>query len=307
MRRAISLVFVMFSLTFLTFMIGRMAPGDPILQLMGQRRDPEAYARLTHLYGFDRPLIEQYAAYVAGLPRGDFGLSFHYEGRPVTELIAQGLPTSAQVGGVAMLISVLLGVPMGIAAALKHDTPLDYVVVSTTLVFYSVPTFVLIPLVWLINLALYRAGYPNLPQAGWGTPQHFILPVLVLAAANVGYIARLTRSSMLEVLHEDFVRTARAKGLRRRTIIGRHVLSNALLPIITYIGPATAFLVTGAFVVENLFNIPGIGRISVEAIGQRDYPVIQGTTILLGFTVVATNLLTDILYHVFDPRIQLND
>jgi ABC-type dipeptide/oligopeptide/nickel transport system permease component len=244
---------------------------------------------------------------VGGLLRGDFGLSFHYEGRPVSELIAQGLPVSAQVGGLAMLFSVLLGVPMGIAAALRHNRPLDVGVVGLTLVFYSVPTFVLIPLIWIANLALYRAGYPSLPQAGWGTPQHVILPVLVLAAANVGYIARLTRSSMLEVLRDDYVRTARAKGLRRRTVVVRHVLRNALLPIITYIGPTTAFLVTGAFVVENLLNVPGIGRISVEAIGQRDYPVIQGTTILLGFIVVVMNVLTDILYHVFDPRIQLTD
>jgi ABC-type dipeptide/oligopeptide/nickel transport system permease component len=163
------------------------------------------------------------------------------------------------------------------------------------------------PLRWIANLALYRAGYPSLPQAGWGTPQHLVLPVAALAAANVGYIARLTRTSVLEVLRDDYVRTAHAKGLRRRTVIGRHVLRNALLPIITYIGPTTAFLVTGAFVVENLLNVPGIGRISVEAIGQRDYPVIQGTTILLGFTVVMLNLLTDILYHIFDPRIQLQD
>jgi ABC-type dipeptide/oligopeptide/nickel transport system permease component len=306
-RRTASIVFVMFSLTFLTFVIGRLAPGDPILQMMGLHRDPATYARLTHLYGFDRPLIEQYLGYVAGLLRGNFGLSFHYEGRPVWELIAQGLPVSTQVGGLAMLLSLLLGVPMGILAALKQNTSVDYGVIGLTLVFYSVPTFVIIPLVWGVNLALFRAGYPSLPQAGWGTPQHVILPVLVLAAANVGYIARLTRSSVLEVLRDDYVRTAYAKGLRRRTIISRHVLRNALLPIITYIGPTLAFLITGAFVVENLLNVPGLGRISVEAIGQRDYPVIQGTTILLGFTVVMMNLLTDILYHVFDPRIQLTE
>jgi ABC-type dipeptide/oligopeptide/nickel transport system permease component len=306
-RRAVSLVFVLFSLTFLTFMIGHLAPGDPILQLMGQRRDPETYARLTHQYGLDRPLINQYFSYVAGLLRADFGLSFHYEGRPVRELIAQGLPISVQVGGLAMLLSIALGLPMGIVAALRQDTPLDHGIVGLTLVFYSVPSFVLIPLAWGVNLALFRAGYPSLPQAGWGTPQHVVLPVLVLAAANVGYLARLTRSSMLEVLREDYVRTALAKGLRRRTIVVRHVLRNALLPIITYVGPTTAFLVTGAFVIENLFNVPGIGRISVEAIGQRDYPVIQGTTILLGVVVVIMNLLTDILYQVLDPRIQLND
>jgi ABC-type dipeptide/oligopeptide/nickel transport system permease component len=306
-RRAVSTIFVMFSLTFLTFLIGHLAPGDPILTLMGPRRDPETYARLTRLYGLDRPLLEQYVIYVAGLLRGDFGLSFRYEGRPVSELIAQGLPVSIQLGGMAMLLSILLGVPMGCIAALKRGTPSDYGVVGMTVAFYSVPTFVLIPLVWGANLALFRAGYPNLPQAGWGTPQHAILPVLILAAANVGYIARLTRASMLEVLREDYVRTAHAKGLRRRAVIFRHVLRNAMLPILTYVGPTTAFLITGAFVVENMLNVPGIGRISIDSIGQRDYPVIQGTTILLGFMVVLMNLITDILYHVFDPRIQLNN
>jgi ABC-type dipeptide/oligopeptide/nickel transport system permease component len=306
-RRAISLIFVLFSLTFLTFMIGHFAPGDPILLLMGQRRDPETYARLTHLYGFDRPLLEQYLKYIVGLARGDLGLSFHYAGRPVRELIVEGLPISLGLGGLALMLSVVLGVPMGILAALKRDTPIDHGVVGLTLVFYSVPSFVLIPLIWAVNLALFRAGYPNLPQAGWGTPEHVILPVLVLAAANVGYIARLTRSSMLEVLRDDFVRTARAKGLTQSTIVVRHVLRNALLPIVTYIGPATAFLITGAFVVENLFNVPGLGRISVDAIGQRDYPVIQGTTIILGIAVVVMNLVTDILYQVFDPRIRLTD
>jgi oligopeptide transport system permease protein len=206
-----------------------------------------------------------------------------------------------------MLLSVLVGVLMGGISALKRDTPIDHGIVGLTLAFYSVPTFVLIPLLWGVNLALFRAGYPNLPQAGWSTPQHIILPVLVLAAANVGYVARLTRASMLEVLREDYVRTAHAKGLRRRAVIFRHVLRNAMLPILTYIGPTAAFLITGAFVVENMFNVPGIGRISIDAIGQRDYPVIQGTTILLGFTVVTMNLITDILYHVFDPRIQLNN
>ncbi len=306
-RRAVSTVFVMFSLTFLTFLIGHLAPGDPIQLLMGPRRDPETYTRLTRLYGLDRPLLEQYLRYVAGLLRGDFGLSFRYEGRPVRELIAQALPVSFAVGGLAMLLSLLVGVPMGAVAALKRDTPIDHGIVGLTLLFYSVPTFVLIPLVWGVNLALFRGGYPNLPQAGWSTPEHIVLPVLVLAAANLGYIARLTRASMLEVLRDDYVRTAYAKGLHRRAVIFRHVLRNAMLPILTYIGPATAFLITGAFVIENMFNVPGLGRISVDAIGQRDYPVIQGTTILLGFTVVVMNVITDVLYHVFDPRIQLND
>lgn len=172
---------------------------------------------------------------------------------------------------------------------------------------YAVPSFVLIPLCWAVNLALFRAGYPSLPQAGWGRPEHLVLPVLVLAAANIGYIARLMRAATLEVLHDDFVRTARAKGLHERIVVGRHVLRNALLPVLTLLGPTIAFLVTSTFVVETLFNIPGVGRISIEAIGQRDYAVVQAVAILVGLLVVLLNMLTDILYHVFDPRIQLTD
>lgn len=304
-RRAVSLVFVLFSLTFLTFIIGHLVPGDPILVLMGPRRDPETYNRLRHLYGLDQPLVVQYLSYVAGLARGDFGLSFRYEGRPVRDLIAQGVPISIGVGGLALLLSVIAGVPLGLLASLKQNSLIDRGIIGLTLVLYAVPSFVLIPLIWGVNLALYRAGYPILPQAGWGTPAHLVLPVLVLAAANIGYIARLTRTSTLEVLRDDYVRTARAKGLQERVVVTRHVLRNALLPILTLLGPATAFLVTGAFVIENLFNIPGIGRISIEAIGQRDYPVIQGTTIILGVAVVVMNTVTDLLYRVFDPRIQL--
>lgn len=306
-RRAFSLFFVLLSLTFLTFLSGRLAPGDPIQVLMGPRRDPATYTRLRHQYGLDQPLMTQYVTYVRGLAHGDFGLSFRYEGRPVRELIARGVPISVGVGGLALLLSLVIGVPLGIIAALRQDTLLDHGIVGVTLVFYSVPTFVLIPVAWAINLAFFRLGYPSLPQAGWGTPSHVVLPVLVLAAANIGYISRLTRSSVLEVLREDFVRTAHAKGLRTQTVVVRHVLRNALLPLITYLGAATAFLVTGAFVVENLFNIPGLGRISIEAIGQRDYPVIQGTTIILGVAVVVMNLVADIVYQFLDPRIQVSD
>jgi len=184
---------------------------------------------------------------------------------------------------------------------------LDRGIVGAALVLYSIPSFVLIPLLWAINLAAYRARLPSLPQAGWGRPEHVVLPVLVLAAANIGYIIQLTRAALLEVLREDYVRTAHAKGLPQRLVINRHVLRNALLPLITFVGPAAAFLVTGAFVVEVLFNIPGMGRIAVEAVGRRDYPVIQGTTIILGLAVVLMNLVSDLLYQVFDPRVRLAD
>ena len=301
-RRLLSLIFVLFSVTFLTFIVSYLAPGDPILNMMGGRQDPVRYQLLRHLYGFDQPWYQQYLTYLVHLLHGNLGYSFKYVGRPVWELIANGVPVSLELGSLALVVSILIGVPAGVLAALWQNTWRDTSIMSLMLAFYSVPSFVIIPVVWVIDLALYRAGLPSLPVAGWGGREQVILPVLVLSAANVGFIARLMRNSMLEVMRQDFVRTARAKGVPESLVVRRHILRNALLPLLTVLGPATAFLVTGAFVVENLFAIPGIGYLAVQSIGQRDYPVIQATTILLAFAVVIMNLITDIGYTFADPR-----
>jgi len=303
-RRILSLVFVLFSVTFLTFVVSYLAPGDPILNMMGGRQDPVRYAFLRHLYGLDKPWVLQYLTYVGNLARGNLGYSFKYPERPVWELIATGVPVSLQLGLLALVFSISVGVLAGVLAALWQNTWRDTAIMSVMLALYSVPSFVIIPLAWAIDLALYRAGLPSLPVAGWGKPEQAILPVFVLAAANVGFIARLMRNSMLQVMREDFIRTARAKGLPWRITIRRHVLRNALLPLLTVLGPATAFLVTGAFVVENLFAIPGVGYLAVQSIGQRDYPVIQATTLLLALAVVIMNLLTDLAYTIADPRVR---
>ncbi len=303
-RRMLALVFVLFSLTFVTFAVASLAPGDPVLNLMGGRQDPARYALLRHLYGLDQPWWAQYASYMAGLARGDLGLSFKYAERPVTQLIGSGLQASLILGGLALVTSVLVGVPTGVYAAMRRNTWVDSALMAVSLVLYSVPSFVLIPIIWIGVLALFKAGLPTLPVAGWGRPEHLVLPVLVLAAGNIGYIARLTRSSVLDVLRQDFVRTARAKGASDRRVLWLHVLRNALLPLITVLGPASAFLVTGAFVVENLFAIPGIGFLTVQSIGQRDYPVIQATTLMLGVAVVGMNLVADLAYGAADPRVR---
>lgn len=303
-QRALSLVFVLFSITFLTFGVSYLAPGDPILNLMGGRQDPARYQLLRHLYGLDLPWYRQYFSYVANLLHGDLGFSYKYPERPVWDLIASGVPVSLEIGLAALSLSVLVGVPAGVYAALRKNTWQDTAIMAVMLALYSLPSFVLIPLLWVADLALYHARLPSLPVAGWGRPEHLVLPVLVLAAANVGYIARLMRGSMLEVMRQDFVRTARAKGVPEQLVIQRHVLRNALLPLLTVLGPATAFLVTGAFVIENLFAIPGVGFLAVQAIGQRDYPVIQATTVLLALAVVVMNLLTDLAYIAADPRVR---
>ncbi len=304
LQRAFSLIFVLFSITFLTFAVSYLAPGDPVLNMMGGRRDPARYEFLRHLYGLDKPWYDQYLSYLNNLAHGSLGYSFKYPERPVWDLIAQGVPVSLELGAVALVLSVVIGVPAGMYAALRQNTWQDTTTMGLMLALYSIPSFVLIPIFWVVDLAFYNAKLPSLPVAGWGKPENLVLPVLVLAAANVGFIARLTRGSMLEVMRQDFVRTARAKGLRANHILWGHVFRNALIPLLTVLGPASAFLVTGAFVVENLFNGPGIGFLTVQSIGQRDYPVIQATTILLALAVVLMNLVTDLAYIFVDPRIR---
>ncbi len=305
LRRLISLPFVIFSITFVTFLVGYLAPGDPILNMMGNRSDPAIYDRLRHLYGLDLPWFTQYWNYISGLLHGNLGLSFRYQGRPVWDMISSGVPVSFELGFVALSLSLAIGVPVGLWSALRQNSIFDRASMSFMLILYAVPSFVLIPVLRWINYQFYLKGLPSLPVAGWGRPEHWIMPVIVLAAASMGYMARLTRTSMLEVLRQDYIRTAISKGLRQNRVRWVHAFRNAMLPIVTVIGPSIAFLVTGAFVVENLFTIPGIGFLSVQAISQRDYPVIQSTTVLLAIAVVAMNLVTDILYVVLDPRVSL--
>lgn len=305
-RRLLSLILVLFSVTFLTFLVGYLAPGDPILVLMGPRRDATVYNNLRHLYGLDQPWYWQYLTYVNGLAHGDLGKSFRYQDRTVNQILGNGVWVSIKLGGVALLLSLLVGVPAGIFSALRQNSWLDRSNMVVMLALFSIPSFVLIPILRALNyFLLYRNNLPSLPAAGWGQPAHWVMPVTVLAAANVGYIARLTRSSMLEVLRQDYIRTAQSKGLARRRIYYVHALRNALLPVVTVVGPALAFLVTGAFVVESLFAIPGIGFLGVQSIGQRDYPVIQGVTVLLTIAVVVMNLVTDLVYTLLDPRIRV--
>lgn len=305
LKRLISIPFVILAVTFLTFIISYLAPGDPILTLMGNQRDPEIYARLRSLYGLDLPWYEQYLRYLGGLAQGNLGLSFRFAQRPVIELLAGGLPVSFALGLTALTLSILIGVPLGLFAALRQNTWIERVIMALILALYAIPSFVLIPILQWINYQVYLTAGAALPAAGWGRPEHWVMPVFVLSAASLGYIARITRASVREVLRQDYIRTARAKGLPERRIQWVHMFRNAMLPILTVTGPAIAFLVTGAFVVESLFSIPGVGFLSVQAINQRDYPVIQGTTVILAMAVMVMNLLTDLLYTVIDPRVRV--
>lgn len=306
LRRLISLPLIMLSVTFLTFIAGHLAPGDPILAMMGNQRDPVVYANLRSTYGLDQPWYAQYWNYVTGLLHGNLGLSYRYAQRPVTDLISSGIWVSLSLGGVALGLSLLLAIPAGVFAAYHHNRWGERLTMVPMLAFFAIPSFVLIAILRWINYRVYQQGWPALPAAGWGAPSNWVMPVIVLAAANTGYIARIARENVLDVLNQDYVRTARAKGLPEQTVRVTHVLRNAMLPIVTVVGPAIAFLVTGAFVVESLFSIPGVGFLSVQAVLQRDYPVIQGTVIVLTMAVVIMNLITDLVYILLDPRVRID-
>lgn len=303
-RRLFSLIFVLFSITFLTFVVGYLAPGDPVQAMLGQKRDPKLYEQLRHEYGLDRPWPEQYFNYIAGVLHGDLGKSYRYAGRPVWEMIRQGVPISATLGLVALMLSLLIGVPLGVLAAVRTNGLFDQLGMALMLLIFSVPGFVIAGVLQILQVILFQNKFPSLPTSGWGRPEHWVLPVLVLAATTTGYLARLTRSSMLEVLGQDYIRTARAKGAGATRVLIRHALRNALIPIVTVLGPSVAFVVVGSFAVENVFRVPGIANFAIAAIGTRDYPVIQSTTLLLALVVVIMNLFTDVAYTLLDPRIR---
>jgi ABC-type dipeptide/oligopeptide/nickel transport system permease component len=301
-RRLLGLVLVLGAALVLTFVANRFVPGDPVLMMLGDQSSNEALAAsLRKQYGLERPVIEQFFAYVAGVARGDLGLSFRHPGVAVTEIIRDGLAISPLLAGGAVLIAVPLGLSLGIIAALKRNTWADTGLMLVLVGGLSIPNFALAAFaVWLFALQL---GW--LPVAGWRSPAHAVLPILILAVAPTAYIARLARTFMLEVLQQDYMRTARAKGLREAVVVGRHGLRNVLVPVLTVIGVIFGGLITGTFVIETLFNIPGLGRIAIESIFARDYPVTMGIVLVFTLTYALINFAVDMLYAVIDPRIRV--
>lgn len=286
-------------LCFVTFMLGLLAPGDPVEILLGQHAAPEARERLRRELGLDRPPLVQFASYLGGALQGDLGESY-YDRRPVSETLIRGFPATMQLGLTAIALAVLLGVPLGIAAAARQGSWIDRAATALAVVGVSMPTFVIGPL--LITVFALKLGW--LPVAEWRTPADVLLPALTLAGRPAATIARITRASMAEALGQDYIRTALAKGLSRTRVLLLHALKNAFLPTLTVIGTATGYLMGGSFVVETIFRVPGIGALSIEAIQRRDYPVIQGATLLLATTFVLIHLVVDLLYGFLDPRVR---
>ena len=298
LRRSVWIVAVLLGIGTITFLLMHLVPGGPWDR--EKKLPAQVVENLNQRYGLDDPLWRQYGAFLAGALRGDLGVSYTYQDRKVTEIIRQGLPATATLGSVAFVIAVGPGILLGMAAAIKRNTFVDYLSVSFATLFASVPGFVLgILLVIALSVQLHL-----LPTGGWGSPSQVVMPALALAALPMAFIARVTRASVLEVLGEDYVRTARAKGLPAHAVHYRHVLGNASIPVLTILGPELAALITGSFIIETVFSVPGIGRLFVQGVLQRDYGLIMGVVLFYAFAVAVLNLVVDLLYAVVDPRIR---
>jgi ABC-type dipeptide/oligopeptide/nickel transport system permease component len=312
-KRLIGLLFVIIGITFITFIMGYFAPGDPIRQQMGDHFDYHTWLMLRHAYGLDLPWYQQYYNFITHLARLDFGISFKYQNRPVWDILKDGVPVSLELAFWGLMVELLLGIPVGILSALRANTWLDTLNMGVSLIIYALPPFVIAIIAQVIIVWLDRHSGASWPSSSWGAAWQYdwedlqpkIVPILVYGAAGYAYFARLARTTMLEVLHQDFVRTARAKGLHERIVIYWHALRNALIPLITVLGVAIGLLVSSTFFIEEIFNIPGIGQISLQSLTDLDYPVIQATVVLLATCVVVGNLISDILYTIVDPRIRI--
>ena len=306
LRRILGAIPTLLVIITLAFFMMRLAPGGPF---DSQRRlPPEIERNVEAAYHLDKPVYEQYALYLDRLAHGDLGPSFRNKDFTVTQLIADGLPVSAKLGLSAIVLALLFGIGLGVAAALNQNRLSDHSIMSVAMFGITIPTFVTAPLLTLIfgvyGLRLFGADI-SLPVGGWngGALRNMILPVVVLALPQIGIIARLVRGSMIEVLHSNYIRTARAKGLPGHRIVVRHALRAALLPLVSYLGPAVAQLVTGSLVVEQIFGLPGIGRYFVLAALNRDYTLVLGVVIFYAAIIIVLNLLADLLYAVLDPRV----
>ena len=288
---------VLLVIVTVSFFVMRVAPGGPFD--LERTLPPEVRANVEARYHLDEPLARQYVRYLGDVLRGDLGPSFRYPDRTVTELIGLGVPVSLTLGVCALLFALVLGGAAGILAALRHNRLVDYLTMSLALGGVSVPNFVLGPLLMFV-FALWLGW---LPVAGWGSWRHLVLPTVTLGVLYTAYVARLSRAGMLEVLFQDFVRTARAKGLRESVVVLRHALPGAVLPVVSYLGPAAAGALTGSVVVETIFGIPGIGRYFVQSALNRDYTMVLGTVIVFSSLLVVFNLIVDLLYAWLDPRV----
>jgi oligopeptide transport system permease protein len=297
-RRVLWLIPVLFVVSIITFTLMHLVPGGP---WSGEK---QVYAGVQNAinakYHLSEPVWQQYGRWVLDFLRGDFGPSFKYADRTINQIIAEGAPATIQLGVMAFTLAVAVGIPLGIIAALGHNRWPDYVATFVSMIGIATPSFILA----ILLVVIFSVWLKVLPALGWGKPDTWVLPVIALSGYQIAQIARYTRASMLEVTRKDYVRTAQSKGLRERAVIVRHMIRNALIPVVTILGPILAFLVTGSFIIETFFGIPGIGRYYVQGIVQRDYSLIMAMTVIYAFAVASMNVIVDVLYGYIDPRIR---
>jgi oligopeptide transport system permease protein len=300
LRRIVFALITLWLIITLTFVMMKNLPGDPLGDA-SQKLTPENFAILKAAYGLDKPLWEQYFIYFGNLLKGDFGRSFSFPAQTVTQIIQQGFPVSLQLGLISLSIAVIVGLALGMIAALRHNRWQDYSAMFTAILGVSIPSFVLAPLL------SYYVGvkWGLLPAGLWEGPQYMVLPAISLSFGTIAILARLMRTSMLDVLSQDYLKTAKAKGLDPSKTVWKHTVRNAILPVVTIIGPIFVNIITGTFVVEKVFSVPGLGTSFVSSIYSNDYTLIGGLTIFYSIVLVAVLLLTDIVYGLIDPRIRL--
>ena len=297
-RRLLWIIPVLFAVSVITFVLMHAVPGGPWAR---EKALPDAVeARLNAEYGLDKPLYEQYLIWAGGFVTGDLGPSYRYQDRSVNDIVADGFLVTVQLGIMAFFLSIIVGIPLGILAALGHNRWPDYLTTSVSIIGIATPSFIIAIL--LIIVFSVQLGW--FPTGGWKGPEYWVLPTIALAGFPIAVIARYTRASMLEVTRKDYIRTAHSKGLRNNSVVTRHMIRNALIPVVTILGPTLAFLVTGSFIIERVFNIPGMGQFYLNAIATRDYSLLMAMTMLYAFAVAFLNVVVDILYAYIDPRIR---
>jgi ABC-type dipeptide/oligopeptide/nickel transport system permease component len=299
LRRLLLTLPVLFGVVTLVFSFIHLVPGDPVQIMLGEGAQATDVEQLRHRLGLDQPVLKQYARYLKDLLRGDLGVSFRF-GEPVTRIIASRYPATLQLASLALVVGILIAVPAGVLAATRPGSWLDRTITSTTLLGISLPNFVSGPLAIIVFSILL--GW--LPVSGRLGPAHYILPAATLGAALSAILTRMVRAGMIEELQEEYVKTARAKGLPESKVLLKHALKNSLIPVVTVIGLQFGTLLAGAIITETIFSWPGIGRLTIQAINSRDYPLVQGCILMIATTYVAVNLLTDLVYGFLDPRIK---
>ncbi|MGI8476742.1 MAG: ABC transporter permease [Thermomicrobiales bacterium] len=293
-------------MTAITFIIMQLTPGSPFALGNMDRMTPQKIAELEHLYGVDKPVWERFGLYLWNSLHGNFGESYVWRGQQVREIISRTFPISLHLGAMAAVLAIVIGMTLGILAAVNQNGVIDYLSITVAILFYSMPNFVM----GFLLILLFAVWLPDhgldlgLRVSGWDSPKDWILPTIALAAAPLATLARYTRSSMIDVIRSDYVRTARAKGVAERKVVMKHVLKNALIPVVTLVGPIFAAVGTGSFFVEKIFNVPGMGKFYVESMQTKDQPMILAVTLVYGVFLAGMNLLVDLTYGLIDPRIR---